>query len=243
MPLVSSGCCTAAGYCLLLEESWDDSVGPTSVLGAEELGFVCPAACWKTMLRIWLMLQEDAATAALCLGCSGIYFIWGGIFTIERCNPEMLLSSAWRQLSRHCKLKEVRAQCVKRKTIAPCEYRGVLRWSLQEWLLHVSQLAKALHVLLSLQCWPCFKQGGEGGDDLRILAGVVMVCELCDLLWLGEEGGFFFKSFKTWRLQHNTKVGVYSAFVHLLGSLFSETLAYLGKLWPACFYLRSLSAA
>lgn len=124
MLLVSSGCCTAAGYCLLLEESWDDSAGPTSVLGAEELGFVRPAACWKTMLRIWLMLQEDTATAALCLGCSGIYFIWGGIFTIERCNPEMLLSSAWHQLSRHCKLKEVRAQCVWGKLLLPVSTGG-----------------------------------------------------------------------------------------------------------------------
>lgn len=68
----AAGCCTAAGCCLLLEESWGDSAGLTSALGAEELGFVCPAACWKTVLRIWLVPQEDAAAAALCLGCSGI---------------------------------------------------------------------------------------------------------------------------------------------------------------------------
>ena len=81
--------------------------------------------------------------AALSLGCSGVYFIWGCVFTIERRNPEMLFCSAWPQLSRRYKWKEVRAQCAIRKAIAPCEYRGVLRCSQQEWLLHVSQLAKS----------------------------------------------------------------------------------------------------
>lgn len=100
--------------------------------------------------------------------------------------PEMLFSSAWHQLSRHYKLKEVMAQRATRKAIAPCEYMGVLRCSLHKWLLHMSQLAKALHVLLSLQCWPCFKQGGEGDGDLRILAGVVMVWKLAVAAWGGR---------------------------------------------------------
>jgi len=38
-----------------------------------------------------------------------------------------------------------------------------------------------------------------------------------------------------------TKNGVYSSFVCLLGSLFSNVFAELGMLWPMCFYSKWFS--
>lgn len=51
-----AACCAGAVYSLLLEESWDDLTGLTSGLSEEKLGFLCPAACRKTVLENWLVV-------------------------------------------------------------------------------------------------------------------------------------------------------------------------------------------
>lgn len=87
-PLVGpagAACCAGAVYSLLLEESWDDLTGLTSGLSEEKLGFLCPAACRKTMLQNWLIIRcaPRGRSSSVVLGVikkSEGFFCWWWYF-------------------------------------------------------------------------------------------------------------------------------------------------------------------